>query len=631
MVTIKLRVRVVLAMCATLNLHLEQLDVKTAFLHGNLEEEIYMLQPEGFEEKEKKNLVCRLNKSLYDLKQVPRCWYKRFDSFIMCLGYNRLNADPCAYFKRSGDNNFVILLLYVYDMLVAGSNKDHIEELKAQLAREFEMKDLGSANKILGMQIHRDRSNRKIYLSQKNYLKKILSRFSMQDLGSLMFAMICTRPDIAQAVGVVSRYMTNPGKEHWNTVKRIMRYIKGTSNVALCYGGSNLLINGYVDSDYVGDLDKSKSTTGYVFKVAGGDVSWVSKLQSVVAISTTEAEYVAATQASKEAIWLKILLEELGHNQDCIFALSDSRLPQHFDDLMACSSNDISVVRKLLGEDGCLVHARNYDNRMPLHVASLHGWIDIAKCLPESGADVNAQDRWKNTPLADAEGAKKHTMIELLKSYGGLSYGSFGEILKASWRGTPVAVKRILSSLSDDKLVIQDLRHEVKGDLHQHLKEKGALSASSATNFALDIAMNVFLVNSSAEHLKVGDFGLSKLIKIVTWLLKFSSTGDMIKKVNVFSFVVILYEMLEGDPPFSNYDPYEAAKYAAAGQPTSFSFKIIHPRTERLLDKQLKYCAWTSGIADCFLVESFLSSTEKCWADMNQRPFLDILKRLEGI
>ncbi|KAE8675023.1 putative pectinesterase 53 [Hibiscus syriacus] len=224
-------VRVVLAMCATLNLHLEQLDVKTIFIHGNLEEDIYMLQAEGFEEKKKKNLVCRLN------------------------------ADPCAYFKRFGDNDFIILLLYVDDMLVAEPNKDHIEELKAQLAREFEMKDLVSANNILGMQIHRDRSNRKIWLSQKNYLKKILSRLNMQDLRSLMFAMICTRPDIAQAVGVVSRYMVNPGKEHWNIVKRTLRYIKGTSNVALCYGGSNLLINGYVNSDYARDLDKRKSTT----------------------------------------------------------------------------------------------------------------------------------------------------------------------------------------------------------------------------------------------------------------------------------------------------------------------------------------------------------------------------------
>ncbi|KAH9751148.1 hypothetical protein KPL71_014161 [Citrus sinensis] len=216
-------VRIVLAMCATFDLHLKQLDVKTVFLHGELEEEIYMLQPEIFAETRKENLVCRLNKSLYGLKQAPR-----FE-----------------------DNDFIILLLYVNDMLVADPNKDRVQELKAQLAREFEMKDLGPANKILGMQIHRDRNNMKIWLSQKNYLKKILRRFNMHDckpisallhvnfklsssmcpsneaerkemsrvpyasaVGSLMFAMICTRPDIAQAVGAVNRYMANPSGEH---------------------------------------------------------------------------------------------------------------------------------------------------------------------------------------------------------------------------------------------------------------------------------------------------------------------------------------------------------------------------------------------------------------------------------
>lgn len=356
-------IRIVLAMCATLDLHLEQLDVKTAFLHGDLEEEIYMLQPEGFAEKGKENLVCRLIKSLYGLKQAPRCWYKRFDSFIMSLEYNRLSADHCTYYKRfEDDNDFIILLLYVDDMLIAGPNKDRIQELKAQLAREFEMKDLGPANKILGMQIHRDRNNRKIWLSQENYLNKILRRFNMQDckpistplpvnfklsssmspsneaerkemsrvpyasaVGSLMFAMICTRPDIAQAVGAVSRYMANPGREHWNTVKRILRYIKGTSNVALCYGGSELTVRGYVDSDFAGDLDKSKSTTGYVYTLAGGAVSWMSKLQRVVALSTTEAEYMAATQACKESIWIQRLLEELGHKQEKIVLFCDSQ------------------------------------------------------------------------------------------------------------------------------------------------------------------------------------------------------------------------------------------------------------------------------------------------------------------
>ncbi|PPR95662.1 hypothetical protein GOBAR_AA25007 [Gossypium barbadense] len=313
--------------------------------------------------------------------------------------------------------------------------------------------------------------------------------------------------------------------------------------------------------------------------------------------------------------------------------------------------NDAGAVRKLLEEDRALVNARDYDSRTPLHVASLHGWIDVAKCLLEYGADVNAQDRWKNTPLADAEGAKKHNMIELLKSNGGLSYGqsgshfepkpvlpplpnkcdwevdpseldfsssniigkgSFGEILKASWRGTPVAVKRILPSLSDDRLVIQDFRHEVNllvklrhpnivqflgavtdkkplmliteylkgGDLHQYLKEKGSLSASTAVSFALDIARgmaylhnepnviihrdlkprNVLLVNSSADHLKVGDFGLSKLIKVQNCHDVYKMTGETgsyrymapevfkhrkyDKKVDVFSFAMILYEVI---------------------------------------------------------------------------------------
>ncbi|KAE8716517.1 hypothetical protein F3Y22_tig00110114pilonHSYRG00185 [Hibiscus syriacus] len=276
--------------------------------------------PEGFEEGEKKNLVYSLNKFVYGLKQAPRCWYKRFDSFIVCLGYNRLNADPCAYFKRFGDNDFVILLLYVGDILVAGPNKDHIEELKAQLAREFEKKDLGSANKILGMQIHRDRNYKPIStpLPINFKLSSSMSPNSEEErmemsrvpyasaVRSLMFAMICTRPDIAQAVGVVSRYMANSGKEHWNTIKRILRYIKGTSNVALYYGGSNLLINGYVDSDYARDLDKI--SCGYIHN---------------------RGRICSSYTSSKEAIWLKMLLEELGHNQEYVSLFCNSQSALH--------------------------------------------------------------------------------------------------------------------------------------------------------------------------------------------------------------------------------------------------------------------------------------------------------------
>ncbi|KAL7586208.1 integrin-linked protein kinase 1 isoform X1 [Lactuca sativa] len=376
--------------------------------------------------------------------------------------------------------------------------------------------------------------------------------------------------------------------------------------------------------------------------------------------------------------------------------------------------NDPAAVRKLLEEDQSLVQARDYDNRTPLHVASLHGWIEVAKCLIEYGADVNAQDRWKNTPLADAEGARKHNMIELLKSYGGLSYGqngshfeprpvppplpnkcdweidpveldftnshmigkgSFGEIVRASWRGTPVAVKRILPSLSDDKLVIQDFRHEVNllvklrhpnivqflgavtakkplmliteylrgGDLHQCLKEKGALSPTTAINFALDIARgmaylhnepnvivhrdlkprNVLLVNTNADHLKVGDFGLSKLIRVQNSHDIYKMTGETgsyrymapevfkhrkyDKKVDVFSFAMILFEMIEGEPPLSNFEAYEAAKYVAEGNRPAFRAKGYTPELKELI--------------------------ENCWAaDMNKRPsFLEILKKLEKI
>ncbi|XP_074578171.1 serine/threonine-protein kinase VIK-like [Curcuma longa] len=376
--------------------------------------------------------------------------------------------------------------------------------------------------------------------------------------------------------------------------------------------------------------------------------------------------------------------------------------------------NDVSAVRKLLEEDRSLVSALDYDRRTPLHVAALQGWIDVAKCLLEFGADVNAQDRWNNTPLADAEGAKKEAMIHLLKLNGGLSFGqdgshfeaksvppplpnkcdweidpseldfttatligkgSFGEIIKAYWRGTPVAVKRILPSLSDDRLVVQDFRHEVHllvklrhpnivqflgavtdrkplmliteflrgGDLHQFLEDKGPLSPSLAINFALDMARgmaylhnepnviihrdlkprNVLLVNSNADHLKVGDFGLSKLIRVEHSHDVYKMTGETgsyrymapevfkhrkyDKKVDVFSFAMILYEMLEGVPPFSAHKPYEAAKLVAEGKRPLFHNKGY--------------------------IQELRDLTVQCWAmDMNKRPtFLEILRTLEKL
>ncbi|KAJ3673384.1 hypothetical protein LUZ60_006758 [Juncus effusus] len=189
--------------------------------------------------------------------------------------------------------------------------------------------------------------------------------------------------------------------------------------------------------------------------------------------------------------------------------------------------NDPSAVRKLLEEDERLVNARDYDHRMPLHVAALQGWIDVARCLLEHGADVNAQDRWGNTPLADAEGAKKYMMIEVLKTYGGLSYGKNGSHFDQKPIPPPLPNKCDWE-IDPSELDFSTSTTIGKGDLHQYLKEKGPLGSTQAINFALDIARgmaylhkepnviihrdlkprNILLVNASADHLKVGDFGL---------------------------------------------------------------------------------------------------------------------------
>jgi hypothetical protein len=345
-------IRIALGLVANMNLELEQLDVKTAFLHGDLNEEIYMEQPEGFEENGKEHLVCKLKKSLYGLKQAPRQWYKKFDTFMLNQNFERTNADHCVYVRNFDKNNFIILLLYVDDMLVIGQDSKLINKLKLELSNSFDMKDLGPARNILGMQIIRDRKCGKLWLSQEKYIERVLLRFNMQNakpvntplathfklskrhcptttqekeemslipyssaIGSLMYAMVSTRLDIAHAVGVVSRYLSNPGKPHWDAVKWILRYLRGTSTLCLCFGNSKPILEGFADADMAGDLDDRRSTSDFLFTFAGGAISWQSKLQKCVALYTTEAEYIAATEAGKEMVWLKRFLLELGLNQ----------------------------------------------------------------------------------------------------------------------------------------------------------------------------------------------------------------------------------------------------------------------------------------------------------------------------
>jgi hypothetical protein len=237
--------------------------------------------PSLYEVKGKENLVCRLKKRLYGLKKSPRKWYLKFDKFMIEQGYNRCHYDHCVFFKSLENGSYIILLLYVDDMLVASSNIQNINVLKNKLVNSFAMKDLGATKKILGMRITRDIKNHKLTLSQGEYIEKVLVRFRMQNekpvntllenhfkltkkmcpktheeidymsrvpfssaFGSLMYAMVFTRPDIAHAVGVVRRYMNNPGKEHWEVVKWILRYLRGIVTHTLCFGGLDTVLQG---------------------------------------------------------------------------------------------------------------------------------------------------------------------------------------------------------------------------------------------------------------------------------------------------------------------------------------------------------------------------------------------------
>lgn len=341
------------------DLELEQMDVKTAFLHGNLDQELYMEQPEGFEVNKEKDQVCLLKKSLYGLKQSPRLWNKRFNQFMIDQKFNRSGHDSCVYVKKV-EVGYVYLLLYVDDMLLAAKEMAEITKLKKVLSSEFEMKDMGAASRILGIDIKRDRNEGVLYLSQSSYLKKVAQKFKMNEaktvntpigghfklsavqdvsecidterfpyssaVGSIMYAMVGTRPDIAYAIGLISRFMSKPGSIHWEAVKWLLRYIRGSADLNLVFTrDKNFNIQGYCDSDFAADLDRRRSISGYVFTVGGNTVSWKSGLQPVAALSTTEAEYIALTEAVKEAIWIKGLISDMGFEEQKASIWCDSQ------------------------------------------------------------------------------------------------------------------------------------------------------------------------------------------------------------------------------------------------------------------------------------------------------------------
>jgi hypothetical protein len=275
-----------------------------------------------------------LNKSIYGLKQAARCWDNSIDGYLLANGYKKSTADPCIYIKSvvstSGKIDFVIIAIYVDDMNFLSNNVEMLKREKEAIGKKFQVEDLGEIHHVLGVTVTHNRRLRTLSISQKNYLQGVLKRFEMENckalseeeksvdvktyqiaIGCLNYATLISRPDLAVAVGVLSKFMSNPGLEHWKGVKRIFRYIQGTLNYGLLYtsDGNEPVLSGYSDADWGGDLTTCRSTTGYVFQIDKNTVSWCTKRQGCVSKSTTKAEYVALSTACQEGIWLRLLDE----------------------------------------------------------------------------------------------------------------------------------------------------------------------------------------------------------------------------------------------------------------------------------------------------------------------------------
>lgn len=332
-------IRTLLAMAVQKGWHVHQMDVITAFLNGDLDEEIYMQQPDGYVKLGEEELVCRLRKSLYGLKQSPRCWNTKFKLFMKEMDFHQSSADPCVFVKFT-ENGILIIAVYVDDLIPLGSDINELLELKRELSTRFHMKDMGELHFCLGIGIIQDKEASVTKLHQKQYIQRMIEKYGMKDanpvttpadvnvklvkqdgvskhvdkalyqsiIGSLLYAAIATRPDIAQAVSVVSRFCSEPTEMHLTAAKRVLRYLKGTQDMCIMYSPTEEYLCGYSDANWAGDLDDRRSTTGNLFMLANGPVSWLSKKQATVALSTSEAEYIALSSATQEVVWLRRLL-----------------------------------------------------------------------------------------------------------------------------------------------------------------------------------------------------------------------------------------------------------------------------------------------------------------------------------
>ena len=336
-------IRVLMQLAVNYDLMLQQMDVKSAFLHAPIECDIYVSQPRGYEKFIEENLVWKLNKSLYGLKQSGRNWHNLLDDFLCDLCFIRSNADPCVYVKND-EEGIVIILVWVDDIIIASNSILLMKNIKEKLKENFRMKDLGELSTFLGIQF--DRNDSVIKMNQSYYLKNVLKKFEMENVkprstpceinlssyetddstddviderkyreivGSLVYAMVCTRPDLCYVVTKLSQHLSKPTSSDWVILKHVFQYIKGTIDYGLTFRKSDLNLFAFCDADWASTLDNRRSISGYCFMLSanGPAISWKSKKQKSVALSTCEAEYMALSATCQEVAYLCRLLKDI--------------------------------------------------------------------------------------------------------------------------------------------------------------------------------------------------------------------------------------------------------------------------------------------------------------------------------
>ena len=340
-------IRLALAVAATTGMELRQFDITTAFLNALLHTELYMHQVPGYIDTLQKHLVCYLKKALYGLRQASREWNQRIDVFLKAFKLTQSPADTCVYFSdHSGCR--LLIMLFVDDGLMISNNSAQMDKVLAFMKDVFITKVTLDPEMYVGIHLQRDRNHHLIYIDQELYIKSMLQKYHFDEchaistpaepgahlrpittdtdetvepqfpfaqiIGSLQFAALTTRPDIAYAVNNAAQFKNHPTTANCNAVRRILRYLRGTSDFRFPLGGdhSSFTLTAYADADYAAAITDRKSRTGYVIFLDGNPVAWASKKQPCVATSTTHSEYIACYAAATEVIWLRRLLASIG-------------------------------------------------------------------------------------------------------------------------------------------------------------------------------------------------------------------------------------------------------------------------------------------------------------------------------